>query len=348
MKKAFAACIAATIAVNYTNTVQADESFLAPLVEQSVLLDIDADQFVVIVGERGHVLVSEDGNTFTQKQVPTQSTLTATTVVGDNIWAVGHDAVILHSPDRGETWEVQNDQPDLQRPFLDVLFFDESHGIATGAYGLFYRTRDGGKQWEFERHAGLLDPMDQEYLEEIRKEDEAFYQEELESILPHLNRVTLDGDTLYLAGEAGLLAKSINMGESWERYYVDYTGSFFDIKPLDNDTVLAVGLRGNIFVSRNQGEWEYVQTCSTSTLNSILLDSDSKVYALGNNGVMISAERPLPTSIRDAYANPSECNTDEGIVVTQIKDKAALLNAVQFNGNSIAVTANGIKTLTLK
>ncbi|BFT30333.1 hypothetical protein D210916BOD24_15090 [Alteromonas sp. D210916BOD_24] len=348
MKKTIAACIAATFAVNYTSSALAEEAFLAPLVEQSVLLDIDADEFVVIVGERGHVLVSQDGNAFSQKQVPTHSTLTATTVVGDHIWAVGHDAVILHSSDKGETWEVQNYQPDLQRPFLDVLFFNEQHGIATGAYGLFYRTQDGGKQWVAERHASLLDPFDREYLEEIRKENEEFYQQELDSILPHLNRVTLDGNTLYLAGEAGLLAKSLNMGESWERYEVDYTGSFFDIKPLDDTTVLAVGLRGNVFVNRDQGEWEYVQTCSTSTLNSILIGSGSNIYALGNNGMLITAQRPLPTSMRDPYADPTECETDSGIAVTQVKDKAALLNATQFKGKTIAVSANGVKTLTLK
>jgi photosystem II stability/assembly factor-like uncharacterized protein len=348
MKKTIAACIAATFAVSHSTGALAEDAFIAPLVEQSVLLDIDADKFVVIVGERGHVLVSEDGKSFSQKAVPTHSTLTATTIVGDEIWAVGHDAVILHSTDKGESWEIQNYQPDLERPFLDVLFFDSKHGIAAGAYGLFYRTTDGGQNWSAERHASLLDPMDREYLEDIRKEDEAFYQQELESILPHLNRVTLDGDTLYLAGEAGLLAKSDNMGESWERYYVDYTGSFFDIKPLDENTVLAVGLRGNIFVNRNQGEWEYVQTCSTSTLNSILVGSSDKVYALGNNGMMVSAQRPLPTSMRDPYANPADCQTDEGIEVSQIKDKAALLNATAFNGSNLAVTANGIKTLSLK
>jgi hypothetical protein len=52
--------------------------------------------------------------------------------------------------------------------------------------------------------------------------------------------------------------------------------------------------------------------------------------------------------MRDPYANPSDCKADDGIVVSQIKDKAALLNATQFNGTSIAVTANGIKTLNLK
>jgi photosystem II stability/assembly factor-like uncharacterized protein len=348
MKKTIAACIAAAFAVNNVSTAIAEEAFMAPLVEQSVLLDIDADQFVVIVGERGHVLISENGDVFEQKRVPTQSTLTATTVVGDNIWAVGHDAVIIHSSDKGESWEVQQYQPDLQRPFLDVLFFDEMQGVAAGAYGLFYRTEDGGKTWNAERHATLLDPYDREYLEDIRKEDEAFYQQELESILPHINRITLDDNTLYLAGEAGLLAKSTDLGKSWERYSVDYTGSFFDIKPLDDNSVLAVGLRGNMFINHNESSWEYIQTCSTSTLNSILVSSDSAVYALGNNGKMVKANRPIPTSMRDPYANPVDCKPGEGISVSQIEDKAAILNAKQFKGLNLAVSANGVKTLNLK
>lgn len=87
------------------------------------MLDIDADKFVVVVGERGHILISEDGTAFNQVAVPTQATLTATTVVGNHIWAVGHDATIIHSSDKGQSWEIQNVQPELQRPFLDVLFF---------------------------------------------------------------------------------------------------------------------------------------------------------------------------------------------------------------------------------
>lgn len=348
MKKTIAACITAAFAANYSTAVTAEDAFIAPLVEQSVLLDVDADDFVVIVGERGHVLISQDGQSFEQKKVPSQSTLTATTINGDHIWAVGHDAVILHSPDRGESWEVQNFQPDLQRPFLDVHFFDTQHGIALGAYGLFYRTEDGGQTWQAERHASLLDPYDREYLESVREEDEAFYQQELESILPHLNRLTQHGDTLYIAGEAGLLASSDDMGKNWQRFSVDYTGSFFDIKPLDDNTILAVGLRGNIFVTRDNQTWEYVNTCSTSTLNSIYLSDSNKVYAMGNNGMLVSATRPLQTSQHDPYATPISCTPAQGVTTQQVEDKAALLNAVSFNGQTIAVSANGIKTLNLK
>ncbi|WP_018981754.1 WD40/YVTN/BNR-like repeat-containing protein [Salinimonas chungwhensis] len=344
MKKPLAAFAALAI----STAVFAQDAYQAPLVEQSLLLDITAGEQVVIVGERGHILLSSDGETFAQANVPTTATLTAVTLIDNHIWAAGHDATIIHSADGGQTWNLQFEAPDKQRPFLDITFFNKQHGVAVGAYGMFYRTQDGGKKWQSEQHVSLLDPYDREYLEEVRAEDEAFYQQELNSILPHINRVTLVDDRLYLAGEAGTLAYSNDMGHTWQRFEVDYTGSFFDIKPLDASTLLAVGLRGNIFVMRDDQQWEYVKTCSTSTLNSIYLENDDTVYALGNNGMVVSLSRPLPVSQHDPYANPANCEPAEGVSARQVANKAAIVNAEGFQGKVIAVTANGIESLNLQ
>ncbi|MCW8108450.1 YCF48-related protein [Alteromonas ponticola] len=343
MKKAFWAMAAACM----VSTASAEQAFMAPLVKQSVLLDVAASEYMVIVGERGHILTSDDGETFTQQSVPTHSTLTAVDIVGDNVWAVGHDAIILHSSDKGTSWQQQLFNPDIERPFLDVLFFDDQHGIAVGAYGLFYRTTDGGKAWNAERHPTLLSADDQAYLEQVREEDEDFYQQELNSILPHINRVTLDDDILYMAGEAGLLAYSTDHGKSWNRYEVDYTGSFFDIRPLSGDTVVAVGLRGNVFKMKEQGVWRYVSTCSTSTLNSLIPLSDERLTALGNNGIVVTLSRPLPDSTDSPYTPITQCNRPKEVSVQQLDDKAAVLNAVKFNNKIIGVSANGIKKLNL-
>ncbi|MCW8092298.1 WD40/YVTN/BNR-like repeat-containing protein [Alteromonas sp. ASW11-130] len=343
MKKAFLAM--AIVCLSFSTA--AEQAYLAPLVKQSVLLDVVASEYLVIVGERGHILTSNDGEEFTQQSVPTHSTLTAVDIVGNNVWAVGHDAIILHSPDKGINWQKQYYNPDIERPFLDVLFFDEKHGIAVGAYGLFYRTMNGGESWESERHPTLLSADDQAYLEQIREEDEDFYQQELNSILPHINRVTLDGDVLYMAGEAGLLAYSNDKGKTWQRYEVDYTGSFFDIRPISDDTVVAVGLRGNIFKMENQGEWEYVSTCSTSTLNSLLPLSNDAITAMGNNGILVTIDRPLPDSSDTPYTPIYQCERPKEVSVQQLDDKAAVLNAVRFNNKIIGVSANGIKKLNL-
>ena len=86
----------------------------ARLITRSLLLDIAVNpDRIIAVGERGHVLLSSDqGRNWTQVLVPTQSMLNAVTVVGDrHSWIVGHDSVILHSADNGETWDPSKFRP---------------------------------------------------------------------------------------------------------------------------------------------------------------------------------------------------------------------------------------------
>ncbi|MAD09029.1 MAG: hypothetical protein CL592_00815 [Alteromonas sp.] len=328
--------------------LHAEQSYQAPLVKESLLLDIASGDITVAVGERGHVLIKRADSDFTQVTVPTQSTLTAVTLVGEHIWAVGHDAIILHSSDGGEQWQVQMYQPELERPFLDVIFFDSRRGLAIGAYGLFYQTSDGGNTWGNVRHAEFLNPYDREYLEEIRQEDEEFYQLELNSILPHLNRITRgQNGTLLIAGEAGLLAMSDDDGQSWQRLESDYTGSFFDFVQLDSGLMVAAGLRGNILVSEDGEQWETLQTCNTATLNSIIT-GQNKLSFIGNNGVMVKASLPLQTSSFDPYAAPTlNCEPAAGVSVTQTESKSALLNAVSVDGQTVVTAADGIYSLSL-
>jgi photosystem II stability/assembly factor-like uncharacterized protein len=134
--------------VAFSATVSANSSYQAPLVNESLLLDIAIGNNIFIVGERGHILTGTTQQNLTQVSVPTRTTLTAVTLFGSNAWAVGHDASILHSSDAGQSWQVQLSMPELDRPFLDVLFIDEDSGVAVGAYGLFYRTNAGGDTWQ--------------------------------------------------------------------------------------------------------------------------------------------------------------------------------------------------------
>ena len=129
-----------------------------PLAAESPILDIvRTPHNWVAVGERGHVLTSEDGEEWTQAQfVPVQATLTRVTHADDRLWAVGHDSTIVHSYDNGQTWALQHFAPELEQPLLDVHFFDRFRGIAIGAFGLFMRTEDGGRNWEVLDMADLV------------------------------------------------------------------------------------------------------------------------------------------------------------------------------------------------
>ncbi|WP_259363376.1 YCF48-related protein [Colwellia sp. MB3u-4] len=310
------------------------DSVIAPLASKSLLLDITVinQSKLVVVGERGHILLSTDGVQWQQAQVPVQVTLTAVYFTDeDNGWAVGHDATILSSKDGGLSWQIQQHLPQVEKPLLDVLFLDKDNGIAIGSYGLFYRTNDGGEHWVIEHHNELLYPEDQTYLAELKLQDEEAYLDVQSSILPHFNRVVADGRTLYLAGEMGLIAKSNDFGASWEKLDEIYPGSFYDIKRTQEGNLLVVGLRGHIFRSlRNGTPWQAIDSDVTALLSAIVLSDDQRVFILGNNGVLLESR-------------------DDGATFTKHlqKDGKALIAGVWYENKIIAVSDVGIKTINV-
>jgi photosystem II stability/assembly factor-like uncharacterized protein len=66
-------------------------------------------------------------------------------------WVVGHFLTILHTNDKGATWEFQEytlpedqwDEPGLN----SVDFIDDQHGWIVGEFATILRTVDGGKTW---------------------------------------------------------------------------------------------------------------------------------------------------------------------------------------------------------
>jgi photosystem II stability/assembly factor-like uncharacterized protein len=336
------------------SSASAETAFLAPHVKESLLLDISGSEPTVIVGERGHILLGQSTKgsdlsavDFKQVSVPSKTTLTAVTQVNDKVWAVGHDASILHSPDKGETWQVQLSMPELDRPFLDLAFFNEEEGIAIGAYGLFYRTNDGGLTWVKELHASVLPQDDIDYLDSI-KDDPSFYEEELSFILPHFNRLSVKGESVYMAGEAGMLAVSDDKGRSWKRFDIDYMGSFFDISSLGNGHVLAVGLRGNAFVkSANSETWQRLETCVTTSLNSIISGNEKSTFVAGNNGVVLAIDNQKVMLDEVQPDNQEGCAMHASLKRIKNELNDAILNGRFINDAILAVTASGIKTVEI-
>jgi photosystem II stability/assembly factor-like uncharacterized protein len=328
MKLSLASALLAVLLAPLTSIHAAQTSFQAPLVDQSLLLDItqSSDQLIA-VGERGHIIRSTDGNKWQQVEVPSMSTLTGVYFIGQQGWAVGHDFTILHTQDNGLNWEVQNFDPEQERPLLDVVFFNENHGIAIGAYGAFLRTQDGGDTWQNELHAEFVNQYDQDYLNEIRLEDEAFYKEELAAILPHLNSVSVSGDEVYLAGEAGLLAFSSDQGRTWKRMDIDYQGSFFNIVRAKSGDLIATGLRGNVFVfNQDEQQWNALEAGSQASMNAVVSVDASRTVLLGNNGAVVTVQ-------------------GDDVSYEQQSDGQTLVNGVFFNNQIIAVSVDGIKHL---
>ena len=70
-----------------------------------------------------------------------------------------------------------------------------------------------------------------------------------------LRKICTQGlDTVYIAGENGLIAKSTDRGETWEKYHFSTRVDLNDIKFIDHYTGFAVGENGTVLKTTDAGE----------------------------------------------------------------------------------------------
>jgi len=241
---------------------------------KGLMLDVvHAGKRLVAVGDRGHILYSDDqGAAWTQAKVPTRQLLTAVFFVDDKHgWAVGHDAQILASEDGGVTWTKQFEDLRRESPLLDVWFKDVNSGFAVGAYGALLETTDGGKNWE-------------DVSDRLANEDQY-----------HLNAIAAVKDSgIFIVGEQGSMFRSGDEGQTWEKLEGPYEGSLFGvIGTAQPATLLVYGLRGNLYRSTDFGTtWEQVELKAARGalefgLSGATLLDDGSIVIVGNGGSVI-------------------------------------------------------------
>lgn len=243
-----------------------------------MLLDLAvAGKRIVAVGERGHVLLSDDhGATWRQaRSVPTRVMLTAVFFAdADYGWAVGHDETIINTLDGGETWTRSHFAPEAQQPLLDLWFANRVSGIAVGAYGAYFTTNDGGRTWAGAKFAPTLPAV-----KDADAEPPPDY---------HLNRIVGVGNRLYVAAEGGQLYRSDDRGASWRALTSPYEGSFFGLVPIRGEGLLAFGLRGHLFKSADAGAtWTQLESHTTAMLTDGFAINDLRVVIGGLTGVLL-------------------------------------------------------------
>jgi photosystem II stability/assembly factor-like uncharacterized protein len=308
------AALSAAIAVPFTRPVIAGEfvdvldspSLPSPIAAQSTLTGLTlAGKRLVSVGQRGHILYSDDhGQHWQQAHVPVSSDLVAVNFPSaDQGWAVGHDGVVLHSSDAGQTWTRQLDgrqvgpillehyqellaqRPDdenlqarvseaqrmveegADKPFLDVWFESAQVGYIVGAFNLILRTDDGGQRW-----TPLLD------------------RTENPSAL-NLYAIRPVGDDLFVVGEQGLVMKLDRSSGRFNAMPTPYNGSFFGItgKP---GVVLVYGLRGNVWRSTDSGaNWARIDLGLPLSITAASVTADGRIVLVSQAGhVLVSSD----------------------------------------------------------
>lgn len=322
-------------------------ALIGPFVPEGVFLDVTrAGDRLVAVGERGDIMLSDDnGNTWRQVEVPTSVSLTAVQFIDDKIgWAVGHSGIVLHSTDGGETWVRQFDgtqaaalahdkaqadadaNPDSEdakaylenanylvsdgpdKPFLDMYFSDANNGFIVGAYGLFFRTHDGGKTWiPWLSHAANPGAR-------------------------HLTAIAAKGNMIYLAGEQGLFSRSRDGGETFEVLPTPYRGAFFDVQIMPNDDVMVLGLRGSAYLSSDQGAtFKQADNPMRTSIVSSMISANGTLYIVNQAGLVLSST--------DAGASFKVFDTPQGPPIVALAEAA--------DGSLIAATFHGVQRLPM-
>ena len=282
--------------------------------QQGLLLDVTrAGARLITVGERGHILYSDDqGGSWQQAYVPVRVTLTAVDFsTPDQGWAVGHDGVILASGDGGVSWHKQLDGYQANQLIEDelkrLLALSEEQrlelGIGYQAEELAYLQEDA----ELFSMEGASRPfLDVQFLNDntgiavgaygmiLRTEDGG------NSWVPriaglnnpenfHINTLVQGRDALYMAGEAGSIYRSEDQGLSWTSLNSPYDGPFFGLA-LSNgqpgqESLVVYGLRGNAYISEDRGDsWFQLKVGSDAAILGATAISDADFALLTSSG----------------------------------------------------------------
>lgn len=295
--------------VLHSFVTQAEPAIIAPKADTSLLLDIAhvADKKYVTVGERGHILITEDhGKSWRQVAVPVDVSLTAVDFLDSTHGvAVGFDQTVLLTDDGGETWAVSHQEiSNFQPALFSVLYVSESNITAVGSYGLYLETSDGGKRWKKREVTELSDAYDgfSHFYSLDKASSNVWYLAG--------EKYVAEADEFGEESSKGMVAITKDAGQTWSKVDSPYEGSFFGVTVKRND-LYVYGLKGNLYHSLNQGEsWEKLDLANESGLHDMIITEQGKLVLVGTGGALIQK-------------NGSEITT---VKRTDLKGRAALVD----------------------
>ena len=205
-----------------------------------------------------------------------------------------------------EDADLTLEEPVFTSPLMDVWFQDANVGWAVGAFNTLVATRDGGQHWV--NSDSVLNNPDQF----------------------HLNTVTGDGHgRVFIAGEGGVMFRSLDSGHSWESLEPFYDGSWFGaVYDARHDTLLVFGLRGHLYRSTDfGGTWEPTGAGNSNTLAGGNSSAEGGIVLAGGDGTVLLSADGGQTFRQDS-----------------LQDHLSLSSGLSRNGKLILVGQGGVKS----
>ena len=228
---------------------------------------------LIAVGERGIILLSDDGVKWIQQQSPVDVTLTSVIFETESrVWAVGHGATILRSDDGGRQWKIVNYDPKSAEYYLKIAAHGERIYVI-GTDGQWLTSNDIGQSWvKSELLEVVTDPTSLSNLFSI-----AFGKNNAEVI----------------SAERGGIFFRPNADAQWTSIKSPYNGSFFGVQAIGDNFIL-YGMSGHAFLFNTESQtWKEIQTQSKEFIldsTSIPIDGREDTILVGRGGLVIRVD----------------------------------------------------------
>lgn len=292
------------------------------LASRSVLLAMaQTEGRIVAVGERGIVISSDDqGKSWRQGKTPVSVTLNSVAFASAKVgWAAGQGGVVLKTVDGGDSWALQLDgnkllsqleksaqfsEAELSRwkkegadkPFLALTVINPQSLVVVGAYGLAFRSRDGGASWEY-------------FGDKLNNRGGN-----------HLYALAIRDNKMFISGERGSLYVSGDDGANFERLELPYKGGLFVLHATSKG-IFAAGMKGKLLFTPDLGKtWADVPNPIPVSLLGVAALTDGRQLWINQGGqFLIGAEDAQGLIPLDKPMAPA------GLQALPVKDKRLVI-----------------------
>jgi photosystem II stability/assembly factor-like uncharacterized protein len=267
-------------------------------------------------------------------------------IVDNQVWVVGYYGTILHSNDRGVTWQIQRSP--ARTALFRIRFLSKRKGLISGSYGTLLSTADGGSNWSAQSTGTTEHLFGLAVLNEqtgwavgsrgtiLRTQDagRSWINASLSEDLTLSSVAFVNSTTGWIVGEFGVIFRTQNGGKSWKRQKSPVEVSFvsgesrnlFALLLRKPETGWAFGLDGVVLKTGKGPRWEIVrqkkESDNSAAANHLFAAaaSNGRLWAVGERGTVL-------------HSDPDGLNWQQAKVATP----RLSLNGIAFGTNGLGL-----------